>query len=49
MFQTGGITDKGHRDQIKDLRMDVMIKGRNESRDVVIKGPVITSHYRTIL
>jgi hypothetical protein len=34
-FQTGDITYKGHSDQIKDLRRDVMIKGRNKSRDVL--------------
>jgi hypothetical protein len=38
MFQTGDITYKGRSDQIKDLRRDVMIKGRNESRDIVTKG-----------
>ncbi len=37
-FQTGDIAYKGHSDQTKDLRRDVMIKGRNESRDVVTKG-----------
>jgi hypothetical protein len=37
-FQTGDITYKGRSDQIKDLRRDVMIKGRNESRDIVTKG-----------
>jgi hypothetical protein len=39
-FQTRDIRYKGHSDQIKDLRRDVMIKGRNESRE----GDVITSH-----
>jgi hypothetical protein len=34
-FQTGDITNKGRSDQIKDLRRDVMIKGCNESRDVL--------------
>jgi hypothetical protein len=37
-FQTGDIMYKGRSDQIKDLRRDVMIKGCNESRDVVSKG-----------
>ncbi len=37
-FQTGDIMYKGRSDQIKDLRRDVVIKGRNESRDVVTKG-----------
>jgi hypothetical protein len=37
-FQTGDIMYKGRSDQVKDLRRDVMIKGRNESRDVVTKG-----------
>ncbi len=38
MFQARDITYKGRSDHIKDLRKDVMIKGRNETRDVVIKG-----------
>jgi predicted transcriptional regulator len=37
-FQTRDITYKGRSDHIKDLRRDVMIKGRNESRDVVTEG-----------
>jgi hypothetical protein len=37
-FRTGDIMYKGSSDQIKDLRRDIMIKGRNESRDVVTKG-----------
>ncbi len=37
-FQTGDVTYKGRSDQIEDLRRDIMIKGRNESRDVVTKG-----------
>jgi hypothetical protein len=37
-FQTGDIMYKGRSDQIKDLRRDVMIKGRNESRGVMTKG-----------
>jgi hypothetical protein len=37
MFQTRDITYKGRSDQIKDLRKDVMIEGRNERRDVMIR------------
>ncbi len=37
-FQTGDITYKGRSDHIKNLRRDVVIKGGNESRDVVTKG-----------
>jgi hypothetical protein len=37
-FQTGDILYKGRSDQIQKYRRDVVIKGRNESRDVVTKG-----------
>ncbi len=37
-FQTGDITYKGRSSHIKNLRRDIMIKGGNESRDVVTKG-----------
>ncbi len=37
-LQTGDIMNKGRSDQFKELRRDIMIKGRNESRDVVTKG-----------
>jgi hypothetical protein len=45
-FQTRDIKYKGRSDQIKDLGRDVMIKGRNESRDVAIND-VLNSRGRS--